>query len=158
MKQKKHILTNIIKNFKGLSKVEAYELVHQVETVLFYAKAPLSEKNLNHIIESKLNTEHEIDPFYFTILSNGNFCEFIGSNSWIHLYKENKKFLPNWPIFTTYYFKTKYAPLELLKLNEKNLLENVRNTDKAIEVFEFLSENKITKINRTTNELQLLQV
>jgi len=58
--------------------------------------------------------------------------------------------------FTTYYFKTKYAPLELLKLTKKNLLENIDNTPHQQVVKGFISNHKVTKKDIVTNTMLLL--
>ncbi|WP_025742639.1 hypothetical protein [Aquimarina pacifica] len=158
MKNQKEFLIELIKNLDGMSKTKAYELTHRIETLLYYASNPLSIENLKTIISSKLITEDEIDPFYFSILPNGNFCEFKGRNSWLHIYKENKKLLHNCYLFDTYYYKTKYAPLELLKLTKKNVLESVKDTDKENDIHEFLSQYRLKKREHGTNKLQLLNI
>ncbi len=156
MKDQKKLLFKIAKKFDGLSKIEAYDLTHKLETLLFYASNPIDIEDLIQIIASDFNSTDEVDPFHFTILPNGNFCEFNGSNDWLHIYKENKRILPNWTIFNTYYFKTKYAPLELIKLTKKNLLENVQDTEKEKEVIRFLKKNRVAKKDMVTNKLLLL--
>ncbi|MBQ0734017.1 hypothetical protein [Aquimarina celericrescens] len=156
MTDKNKLLYKIVKKLNGLSKIEAYELAHRLETFLFYASNPIDIKNLKQIVDSDIDDNQEIDPFHFTILPNGNFCEFDGSNDWLHIYKENKRILPNWPIFNTYYFKTKYAPLELIKLTKKNLLENIQNTEKEKDILDFLKTHAVTKKNVLTNKLLLL--
>ncbi len=156
MTDKNKLLYKIVKKLNGLSKIEAYELTHKLETLLFYASNPIDIENLKQIVDSDIDDNHEIDPFHFTILPNGNFCEFDGSNDWLHIYKENKRLLPNLPIFDTYYFKTKYAPLELIKLTKKNLLENVQDTEKEAEVLGFLKKHSVTKKNMVTDKLLIL--
>ncbi len=158
MTNQKEILCKIAKKLNGMNKIEAYELTHKLETLLFYAQNPINIEDLKKIITSDFNPNDEIDPFHFTILPNGNFCEFKGSNDWLHIYKENKKLLPNWPVFDTYYFKTKYAPLELLKLTRKNLLENVKDTEKELRVWTFLEKNAVAKKDKITNKILLLGI
>jgi len=158
MKTQEQLLCKIAKKLNGLSKVEAYEITQKLETLLFYAASPLDVTALEKIISSKVIETEEVDPFHFTILPNGNFCEFDGSNDWLHIYKENKRFLPNWSVFTTYYFKTKFAPLELVKLTKKNMLENIANTDNEQEILEFLKTNTIAKKDIITDKLLILDV
>ncbi len=158
MKNQKTLLLELLKHLEGVSKPKAYEIAQQLETILYYASSPLSAENLKTILTSKLTSEQEIDPLYFSVLPNGNFCEFKGRNSWLHIYKENKKILPNCRLFETYYYKTKYAPLELLKLTKKNLRESVKHTEKEIEVFKFLDQYSTIKKDPFTNRLQLLNL
>ncbi len=159
MKDEKKLLHKILKHFNGMSKVNAYDLTHKLEILLFYASNPIDSNDIKQIIISGIDADdHEIDPFHFTILPNGNFCEFEGHNNWLHVYKENKRMLPNWVIFETYYFKTKYAPLELLKLNKKNLLESIKDKPEEEKTKVFLKKNKAAQKDIITNKLLLLKV
>ncbi|WP_299187680.1 hypothetical protein [uncultured Aquimarina sp.] len=145
MKEEQQLLYKVMRNFEGMQKIEVFDLLHRIEVLLFYAKSPLRAGHIRRIINSDVNQKGKLDPFGFTILPNGNFCEFEGSNDWIHIYKEVKEGFSKCNPFTTYYFKTKYAPLELLKLTKKNLLENVHNTPHEIEIATFLSVHTISK-------------
>ncbi|WP_027394092.1 hypothetical protein [Aquimarina latercula] len=145
MKQEQQLLYKIMRNFEGMQRIEVFDLLHRIEILLYYAKSPLKLDHLKRIITSDMDQESAVDPFGFTILPNGNFCELEGSNDWIHIYKEVKQGFSKCNPFTTYYFKTKYAPLELLKLTKKNLLENVHNTPHEIEIATFLSVHTISK-------------
>ncbi|OED35742.1 hypothetical protein AB832_06180 [Flavobacteriaceae bacterium (ex Bugula neritina AB1)] len=158
MKQEQQLLYRIMSHFDGMQKIEVFDLLHKMETLLFYAKSPLRSDHLKKIIASDIDPQKDIDPFQFTILSNGNFCELIGHNDWIHIYKEVKRGLGRWYPYTTYYFKTKYAPLELLKLNKKNLMEQLHNTTIEVTVANFLSKYPISKKDPITNTLLLLEL
>jgi len=158
MKNQKKLLCKIAKKLNGLNKVEAYEITQKLETLLFYSESTIEISALKKIISSRVIETEEIDPFHFTILPNGNFCEFDGSNDWLHIYKENKRYIPNWSIFNTYYFKTKYAPLELLKLTKKNLLETLQRTDKGQEIQDYLRINSIIKKDIITDKLLILDL
>ncbi len=156
MTNEKKLLSSILKHLNGMNKIEAYDLTHKLETLLFYASNPIDVENLEQIISADFNPNDEIDPFHFTILPNGNFCDFAGSNDWLHIYKENKRLLPNWPLFDTYYFKTKYAPLELIKLTKKNLLENLKDTEEEPEVVDFMRMYRLTQKDLVSDKLLLL--
>ncbi|WP_299246873.1 hypothetical protein [uncultured Aquimarina sp.] len=156
MKQEQQLLYKVMRNFEGMQKIEVFDLLHRMEVLLYYAKSPLQSDHLKRIISSDMDRESAVDPFGFTILPNGNFCEFEGSNDWIHIYKEVKRGLSRWNPIITYYFKTKYAPLELLKLSKKNLMENVDNTPHQEEVALFLSVHRISKKDRDTGKLLVL--
>ncbi len=158
MKQEQQLLYRIMSHFDGMQKIEVFDLLHKMEILLFYANNPLQSEHLKKIIISDIDHQKDIDLFQFTILSNGNFCELIGSNEWIHIYKEVKRGLGRWYPYTTYYFKTKYAPLELLKLNKKNLMEQVHNTALEKEVAQFLSNYPIAKKDTITKTLLLLEL
>ena len=159
MKNDKKLLGKILKHFNGLDKIDAYNLTHKLEILLFYASNPIDTNTLKEMVVSgNLYENHEIDPFHFTILPNGNFCEFIGQNDWVHVYKENKRLLPDWPIFETYYFKSKYTPLDLQKLTRKNLLQDLKGKREEEKVRLFLKKYRACKKDIITNKLLLLEV
>ncbi len=158
MKKEQQLLYKVIRNFQGMHKIEVFDLLHKIETLLFYAKSPINSDHLHQMIKSGVKEDVDIDSFQFTILPNGNFCEFVGSNNWIHIYKEVKRGWGSWNPYTTYYFKTKYAPLELLRLTKKNLMENVHNTAHELEVAAYLSAYRISKKEGHTENLLLLKV
>jgi len=151
MKQEHQLLYKVMRHFEGMQKIEVFDLLHRMEVLLYYTKSPLKAAQLKQIITSDIDEEKDVDPFSFTILPNGNFCELEGSNNWIHIYKEVKRGLSTYTPYTTYYFKTKYAPLELLKLTKSNLAENVSGTSKERTIEKFLRTNTITKKNSEGN-------
>ena len=112
----------------------------------------------NYGVSGIIDQDNDIDPFQFTILPNGNFCEFAGANDWLHIYKENKRGWMRWNPLTSYYFKTKHAPLELLPLTKKHLLENLNNTPEVEKVTNFLKQYKISKRAPYTNTLLILDL
>ena len=107
MKKEQKLLYKVMCHFEGMQKIEVLDLLHRIEVLLYYAKSPINSQRLKEIITYNMDQELDIDPFGFTILPNGNFCEFVGSNDWIHIYKEVKRGFGSWNPMTTYYFKTK---------------------------------------------------
>ena len=158
MKKEEQVLYKIMRHFEGMQKIEVFDLLHKMEVVLFYAKSPLTIARLKQIISADAEYPKEIDPFQFTILPNGNFCEFIEANHWIHIYKEIQRGIHRWNPIATYYFKTRYAPLELLKLTKKNLMENVYNTPHERLVANFLRKHTAAKKCKITGRLLLIDL
>ncbi|MGY3792351.1 hypothetical protein [uncultured Aquimarina sp.] len=158
MKQEQQLLYKVMRHFEGMQKMEVFDFLHRMEVLLHYAKNPLRLEHLKKVISSNIDQEADIHPFGFTILPNGNFCELEGANEWIHIYKENKRGWSRCIPFNTYYFKTKYAPLELVKLTKKHLQENVRNTKHEHEVGAFLSVYTITKKDHASGKMSLLEI
>ena len=76
--------------------------------------------------------------------------------SWLHLYKEQRRGIFRFSIFDRYYFKTKYAPLELLRLTKRNLLENTENTAKEDTIKTFLKKHKPNQKEVHSGNLVLL--
>ena len=158
MTNDKQILKEILKKMDGMHKLEAYEIIHKLETSLFYASNPINSKELEPVINADIDPDHEIDSFQFSILPNGNFCEFLGCNNYLHIYKENKKLVPDWPLYTTYYFKSKYAPLELIKLTKKNILANFEGKPEEDKIVSFLRKNSANKADMISRRLLILDV
>ena len=156
MKKEHQVLLKVMKNFEGMNKLDVLDMLQKIEVLLFYASSPINKYSIKCIIEADLDQNKNIDPFHFTILPNGNFCEFVGSNSWLHLYKEQRRGIFRFSIFDRYYFKTKYAPLELLRLTKRNLLENTENTAKEDTIKTFLKKHKPNQKEVHSGNLVLL--
>ncbi|WP_271782359.1 hypothetical protein [Aquimarina algiphila] len=158
MSKEHRIMRKMIKHFSGLNKLEAFDILQKMEVVLYYASSPLKTKDLEQIIVSGSKKGDEIDPFHFTFLPNGNLCEFVGSNEWLQIYQENNRFLPDWSMFRTYYYKTVYAPLELRKLTKNNLLKSLEGESNEQNVRRFLKNHRITKRDIITDRLLILDM
>ncbi|WP_299896059.1 hypothetical protein [uncultured Aquimarina sp.] len=158
MKQEQQLLYKVMRNFEGMQKIEVFDLLQRMEILMFYTKSPLRSSQIKKIMTTHLYEESEIDPFGFTILPNGNFCEFEGCNDWIHIYKETKRGINKLNPFTTYYYRTKYAPLELVKLTKKNLLESLEKTlhQEILEEFLLTYKKIIQKDKKNRNRLLLI--
>lgn len=154
--KKQKLLNNIMKNFEGLKKVEAFDIISKLETLLFYAPNPLNFENIDTVEVTNFQNDTNMDPFQFTLLPNGNICEFKGCNDFLHLYKEHKRFLPDWRIFSTYYYKSKYAPLEMIKLTKQNFKHSFKGTSEEKRVEQFLLHNKVIARDLISKRLLLL--
>ncbi|MBW1298929.1 hypothetical protein [Aquimarina litoralis] len=149
MKLEQQLFHKITHHFEGIQKAEV---------LLNFNKNHLRQENLEKNISSDVDQKTEAHSFGFTILPNGNFCELEGANDWIHIYKENKRGWNRCNPFTTYYFKTKYAPLELVKLTKKHLLENVYQTAHENDIRMFLMVYNITKKDEISGKMSLLEI
>ena len=157
-RRERQVLYNVLSHFEGMHKIDVFDLLHKIEVLLYYVPSPLQKVHLQKIIKADSAMDKNIDPFYFTILPNGNFCECVGSNNWLHIYKEQKRGLMRLSLFDTYYFKTKYAPLELLKLTRKKLLENLENTWEETPVKAFLKQYQPEAKDPVTDSFLILKV
>ena len=158
MKKNYKQLHKILTQFEGMPKIEVFDILHKIEVLLYYARGPLTRATIKNMLDAEVVTDQEIDPFHFTILPNGNFCEFIDSNCWLHIYKEQKRGLWRLPVFDTYYFKTKYAPLELVPLTRKNLSNHLENKWEATPVKAFLKTHHPTDRDKRTGKFLVLGV
>ncbi|RZS99460.1 hypothetical protein [Aquimarina brevivitae] len=158
MKQNYKQLYKIVTQFEGMPKIEVFDILHKIEVLLYYAPGPLTRTTIKNLLDAEVVTDQEIDPFHFTILPNGNFCEFIDSNSWLHIYKEQKRGLWRLPVFDTYYFKTRYAPLELVQLTRNNLITHLENKWEETSVRAFLDKHHPTDRDKHTGKFLVLRV
>ncbi len=152
------LLYKVLQHFDGMQKIDVFDLLHKIEVLLFYASSPLEQKDIIQIIQADRETSCDSCPFEFTMLPNGNICQFVGASDLPHIYKEQKRNFGFNSIFEAYYFKTKYEPLILTKLTKKNLLKSVKDTAEEIEILEFLGKNKITKKDKNTKRILLLDL
>ncbi|RZS99145.1 hypothetical protein [Aquimarina brevivitae] len=158
MKNEHQLLLKVSENFEGMHNLDIFDLLHKIEMMLYYLPSPLHKAQLKQAIAVNLGSDREIDFFHFTILPSGNFYEFLTSNNWLQIYKEQKRALMRVFGIDIYYFKTKYAPLELLKLTRKNLLENQENTSEESAVKSFLEQYQPTGKDPVTNCFLLVKV
>lgn len=156
MKNEKQLLSDIVRHFEGLNKIEAHNIIAKLEVLLFYAKTPLTFDSLLQMIEDEVQSPEQIDPYQLTILPNNNFCEYQGSNTYLHIYKEHNRFFPNWNIFTNYYYKTKYAPMALQKLTKNNLLNSFKGKPEFQQLVSFLEKYRATARDLITHEMLIL--
>ena len=152
------ILSNLTKELNGLSKFDAYQILHKIETALYYANSPLDQTELISVISDSIPLNRNIDPFHFKFLPNGKAVDFIGANNWIQVYKPlHQKYFST--IFNNgFYYRTKYKPLTLKKLNKKNILRDLKSTKRETKILEFLKKNKISKVNPVTNKMLILDI
>jgi len=151
------ILSTIINQFNGLKKVEAFDLVSKLERLLAHAPNPIHISDIEtHNLANYEETTHHIDPFQFTLLPNGNFGELLGSNDIMQVYKEHKKALPSWNIFNSYYFSSKYYPLEFNKLTKTNVLSHLKGTKEEERFKTFLKKHSVNKRNTINGKLMIL--
>jgi len=148
----------ILKHFQGMNKIDAFNIIHKLEVLLYYLPNPINMNNVNpNDIISEIENK-KIDPFHFSILPNGKPCEFVGQNDWLHIYKAHSTSIFSRYLINNYYFKTKYNPLELKKLTKKNLLHNLKDKSEEIKVVEFLLKYKVTKKNLITDKFLILSI
>ncbi len=158
MKNEIQLLYRVMRNFEGMQKIDVFDLLHKMEVLLFYASSPISKGDIQEIINASIEKEGNVAPFQITILPNGKFCEFVGSNDWIHMYKECKKGIWKHEVFNTYYYNTKYSSGELKKLTKKNLLNSIEGTAEEVEVLDFLKKKNLTQKDAITGKLLILEL
>ena len=157
-KKEQELILEVLKLFEGMNKIDVLDILHKMEVLLFYTKSPITKESIAKIINADLESTFSSELAQYTLLPSGNFCEFLGSNDWIHIYKEQKQGLLKLPFTNTYYFKTKYAPLELTKFTKKNILETVKGTPEELKVKQHLKHHRITKKNSSTKMLLILDI
>ncbi|RZS99432.1 hypothetical protein [Aquimarina brevivitae] len=150
-------LLKIVKQFYGLDKAQAFDILSKLETFLFYASNPIHIDDNNALMETTpFAGDIDIDPFQISILPNGNFCELVGCNHKLHIYREHNRYLPKWKIFSSYYFKSKYNPLEAIKLNKPNLKDVFKNKPEESYMLRYLSEYHPLKKDPATGSFAIL--
>lgn len=148
----------IMKQFQGLKKIEAFDIISKLEMLIFHAPNPLQFKDIDDKKFNYLQNINTIDPFHFTILPNGNFAELIGNNNFIYIYKEYRNILSKWSFLDTYYFTSKYFPTEFTKLTKKKILMHFEGKEEEQRIKSFIDINKASKTNPLSGKLLILDV
>ncbi len=130
------------------------DVVYKIETLLNEKKLPKMQPT-KQIVATEVGQTIFTNPFRFTVLPSGNFCEFIGGNGWIEIYKEDKRGLAKWNPFPSYYFKTNKKRMQLAKLTPDNLRCNAKHTPQEQSVLAFLKSYNTFKKNETVKKLLL---
>lgn len=146
--------------FEGMNKLDAFDVLHKIEVLLFFAKSPITKEGIINIMNTEMDIGNDSvdDPLHFTILPNGSICELVEHNTYLHIYKKQRRGILKYIFFDLYYFKTKHAPLELLKLNKRNLLQQLENTPEEKRIKQFLQKNYAYKKDNITKRLLILDV
>ncbi len=158
MKNQHQLLYKVMRHFVGMQRIDVFDLLFKIEILLSYTSKPLAKSSLKHIIEVNTDLLRNTNPFLITVLPNGNFCECVGVNDWLYIYKEQKKGIYKWKIFDTYYFKIKHPFSEIKKLTKKNLLEGFQDTSEEVDILDFLKKNRGAKKEKFIQNLLLLDI
>ncbi len=158
MKNEQQLLYKVIQNFEGMQKIDVFDMLQKMEMLLFYISSPITKDSIREIMSVSFNKSQCFDTTRPTILPNGNFCECIGTNDWICIYKEQKKGIGRWNVFNTYYFKIKDPFFDIKRLTKEDLLESLRDTAEEIEIIDFLRKNRSANKEEFIKRLLLLNL
>jgi len=153
MQNEYNIIRQIIQQFEGLQKIEAFDILHKLEVLLLHAKSPLQTKALEQIIQDTRAIDIASDPMQSELSPSGYYCECIGNNDWLYLYKEQPTGIRRL-FLTRYYFKTTFHPLQLQPFTKKQLRIATKGTPVATEVEVFL--NLYSVMAREDGEFRVL--
>jgi len=154
MKNEHQRLYNIVQHFIGMQKIEAYDMLQQLEVLFFECSSPIVKKDIRHAVLSKI-----IDSSTkVVLLPNGNFCQLIAQNNWLFLYKEQRTGIYKYRFFSRYYFRLKNPLTIVSRFNKQNLLAAFANTAEEVDIRDFLQKNKRITTKKGIEKLLALRI
>ncbi len=144
------IIQNVCKQLDGMHKIEVYDVLLKIESMLRDFKSPIRYKEIEKSIQNtsiKSNVS-AIDSF--------GYCHLFDECQYIKIYKI-KTLLPNFLGGEPMYFITPWQ-FTLKDYTNDNLLEAFKGTHVEAIVEHFLKANKLEKYNPKTKRLLLLEV
>ncbi|WP_027392959.1 hypothetical protein [Aquimarina latercula] len=144
------ILQKVLKQFDGLAKIDAYDLLQKVEILLQGQKSPIEYRSIRKELDKQFFKNEMI-----TIGKSG-YCYLVDYCHFIKIYKFKSAFFP----FTTRnsFYYTLYHDYKMKQLTNKNIIETFKNTHLRYVIHHFLKDNRVQKKNSKTNRLLLLEL
>ncbi|GAA4275979.1 hypothetical protein GCM10022259_07030 [Aquimarina mytili] len=153
LKKEQQAVYKVLRQCIGMQRIDILDLLLKIEMLLSYTSGTLTRNEIKHLIDIDKDVKEDLDIHSFTVLPNGKFCQCIGANDWLCIYKEQKKGIYKWKIFDTYYFKIEHPFSKITKLTKKNLLENFQGTSEEVDIRDFLTKNRSIKKKKFIRKL-----
>ncbi len=144
------ILQKVVKQLDGLTKLEAYDILHKVEALLVNFNTPIQFKNIKTSIESSYQKGNIIG------VDNYGYCYLEDRCHYINIYKITSIF-PEFLVGENLYF-TVPGQYELVAFDNRNLEETFCNMHLTTVIHQFLKNNHAKKRNPRTKRLLLLEL
>ena len=144
------ILQKVLKQFDGLAKIDAYDLLQKVEILLQGQKSPIEYRCVIKELDKQFFKNEMI-----TIGKSG-YCYLMDYCHFIKVYEFRSAFFPFTKRNNLYY--TLYHDYKMKRLTNKNIIETFENTHLRYVIHHFLKDNQVQKKNSKTNRLLLLEL
>ncbi|TSE04264.1 hypothetical protein FOF46_26780 [Aquimarina algiphila] len=143
------IVQHIIRQFDGMSKIEVYDILQKIETLLFEHESPLEFKAIEKTLEKQ--SIKNILP-----LGSSAYCYLVDHSPYLDLYKI-KSLIPDFLGGEKLYF-TIPGQYEFIHYDNKNIEETFSNMHMGSAVSNFLKYNHAKKRNPKTKRFLLLEL
>ncbi len=144
------ILQKVLKQFDGLTKIDAYDLLQKVEVLLQGQKSPIEYQCIKNELSKQFFNKEMI------AIGKSGYCYLMDYCHFIKIYEFRSVFFP----FTTRnnLFYTLSQDYKMKRLTNKNIIETFENTHLRYVIDYFLKDNRVHKKNSKTNRLLLLEL
>ncbi|KAA1239371.1 hypothetical protein [Aquimarina sp. RZ0] len=144
------ILQKVLKQFDGIPKIEAFDILHKIEILLKDQQSPIQYKDIKNKEEQSF-IKNAVVP-----IGKSGYCYLIDYCHFIKVYK----FKSIYPCFSAmgFLYYAVYNEPTVHFLNKKNIEETFKDTYLKYVIREFLKDNKVKDRNSKTNRLLLLEL
>ena len=144
------ILKKCVKQFDGMTKIDAYDILYKIESLLIEESSPIEYKSIEKTIEKAYDIKNVLP---------------VGSHSYCYLedqchYMQIYTFRSEYPTFLggerTYF--TIYNNYQMMPFDNKAVKEAFKDTNIGYILDDFLKDNHVKKRNTKTNRFVLLEL
>ncbi len=143
------ILQNLFKQFDGMSKLEVYDILHKIESLLIDFSTPIRFHEVRKTLEHPKNRN-------ITPIGDYGYCYLEDECQYISIYKI-KSLFPAFMGGESLYF-TVPGQYELIAFDNRNIEEAFSNMHLKYILEQFLKRNHVKKRNPKTRRLLLLDL
>lgn len=144
------ILQKVLKQFDGMTKIDAFDLLQKIEVLLHGQSSPIQYEHL----KMKMNKnfiQNAVVP-----IGNSGYCYLVDSSHRLKIY-EFRSLLSVGFLGKTLYYNTT-DDHKLLPFTNENIKNTFDQTNLRYIIRQFLEENKVRKKNSKTKRLLLLEL
>ena len=144
------ILQKVLKQFDGMTKIEAFDVLHKIEVLLNGQQSPIQYEYLKMTLDKQF-LKNAILP-----IGNQGYCFLSDYCQYLKVYE----FKPSTPISilgSSLYYSLSNKQ-ELIPLRNQNIKDSFKNTHLKYIIQQFLKDNNVKKRNSKTKRLLLLEL
>ena len=144
------ILQKVLKQFDGMTKIDAFDLLQKIEVLLQGQSSPIQYEHL----KMKMNKnfiQNAVVP-----IGNSGYCYLVDSSHRLKIYEFRSLLSVGFLGKTLYYNTTNNH--KLLPFTNENIKNTFDQTNLRYIIRQFLEENKVRKKNSKTKRLLLLEL
>lgn len=145
-----HMIQKVLQLFDGMTKIEAFDILHQIEILLNEQTSPIQFNRIK-MAQEKLFLKNAILP-----VGNQGYCYLIDDCNYLKVY-EFKSTVPTFITGKTIYY-TLPNEHKLKPLTNQNMEDTFKNTHLKYVILQFLKDNKVSKRNSRTKRLLLMEL